>query len=306
MDELRQQQSWRPWSALTKTAIARPNAMILGFSNAGDDQSVVLNAVRGTALSGVDDSLGIFEWSGDDGCAIDDESQWAQACPSLGYGLVTMASIRSASHSDPPAVFRTEVLCQRVGSLDAAVDVAAWSASADPEGSLHAVRDRVVVCLDVSGDGAHVSLVGAAVMPDTRVRVEVIRAWESVPDCAATIADLIASVRPAAIGFLPGGPAAALATVMRELGAEEVRGAAVSESCQELAALVSGGMVRHGSDPMLTAHILGTSRRSLPGGGWAFGRRAAGYVDAAFAAAGAVRLARTLPAPETRTQGAVY
>ena len=47
----------------------------VAISNAGDDQSALLNQLRQRALASVDDpntTLAIFEWSAEDGCAVDD------------------------------------------------------------------------------------------------------------------------------------------------------------------------------------------------------------------------------------------
>jgi hypothetical protein len=46
--------------------MASPNPMLMGYSNAGDNTSVVLNSFRDRALAaigGVDDNIGYFEWS---------------------------------------------------------------------------------------------------------------------------------------------------------------------------------------------------------------------------------------------------
>jgi phage terminase large subunit-like protein len=114
LDELREHRDWAAWGALTKTTIARPNALVVGISNAGDDQSVVLNSLRSAALAGTDETVGIFEWSAPDGCALDDLDAIAQACPGLGR-TITLSAILSAKATDPAAVFRTELLCQHVG-----------------------------------------------------------------------------------------------------------------------------------------------------------------------------------------------
>lgn len=137
MDELREQRNWDGWSAISKTMMARPNAMLWGFSNAGDATSVVLRHLRMTAhldlgdpdgiaatvLSrsiddvDVDESLAVFEWSAAPNCAVDDPEGIAQANPSLGYGFVGMRALRSAIKTDPEQVFRTECLCQWVESV---------------------------------------------------------------------------------------------------------------------------------------------------------------------------------------------
>jgi hypothetical protein len=169
LDELREHRTPEAWAALSKTTMARPNALTVCISNAGDDQSVVLNTLRSAALAEADPGLGLFEWSAPEGCALDDPVAWAQACPGLNHGTITEAAIRTSLATDPPAVFRTELLCQHVPALDSAIDPAAWAACADPAGagSLAGTGARIALCLDVSLDYSHVSLYGAAVTRTT-------------------------------------------------------------------------------------------------------------------------------------------
>lgn len=305
LDELREHRDWAAWSALSKTTTARPNSIICGISNAGDDQSVVLNSLRSSALSGEDESLGLFEWSAPDGCGIDDPAAWQAAIPGLGY-TVSEQVIRSAMMTDPAAVFRTENLCQRVDALDAALDLGAWKLAHDPDGSLRDARARIATCVDVSPDGAHVTLTGAAVADNGKVRVEVLAAWDTLDRARRELPSLLAKIKPAALGWFPSGPAAALGVTLRELEPIELKGTEVTECCQEFAALVAGGQVRHGNDPLLNAHIAGTAKLHT-GDGWRFARKGAAHVDAAYAAAGAVRIARTLPPPpRARLRGGVF
>lgn len=303
LDELREHRNWEAWGALSKTTTARPNALIVGISNAGDDESVVLNSLRSQGVAATDETLGLFEWSAPDGCELDDPLGWAQANPGLGR-TVSVGAIRSAMMTDPPATFRTESLCQRVDALDAALDLASWKASADPSGSLGPVRSRVALCLDVAMDGAHVTLAAAAVLDDDRVRVELIQAWNTPDQARQELRALIARVNPAALGWFPSGPAAALAADLRALSAVELKGADVVEACQEFADLVQARRVAHPADPLLDAHVAGTSKLRT-GDGWRFTRKGVGHVDAAYAAAGAVRIARTLPPPPARRTRAV-
>lgn len=293
LDELREHRDWQAWSALSKTTTARMNGLIFAISNAGDDESVVLNALRDNALAGHDESLAIFEWSAEDGCELDDPKGWAQANPGLGH-TVSEQAIRSSMSTDPANVFRTEVLCQRVESLDSAIDLGAWKASADPSGSLRENRDEVVLCLDVSPDSQHVTLAAAAVLRDGRVRVQIIEAWQTTEQARDELPDLIERIAPRATSWFPGGPAAALAADLRSLDAVEIKGIEVTESCQELADLVLARRVLHPDDPLLNAHIAGSSKLHS-GDGWRFNRRGQGHVDAAYAVAGAVHVARTVP-----------
>jgi hypothetical protein len=292
MDELREQRSWDAWSALSKTTMARAEGMTFGISNAGDDESVVLNHLRDAAMAGDDPTLGIFEWSAPDGCELDDVEAWAQACPGLGH-TVTEQALRSSLSVDPPAVFRTEVLCQRVDSLaDVAVAGDAWSACHDSAASLDALRDRVAVCVDLSPDLSHATLCAAATGADGRVRVEAVAAWDNTRAMVRDLPMWLERIKPKARGYFKG-PTDAVKADLARLGFEPITD--VTAACQGLAEQVGGRRVLHAGDPLLTGHVTGAKRLQVADG-WRFTRRGAGNVDAAYAAAGAVHLARLFPA----------
>jgi hypothetical protein len=324
IDELREQTDWRAWAAVSKTTMARDNGQVWGMSNAGDDESVVLNQLRDAALAGHDDSLCILEWSAADGCELDDRQAWAQANPGLGY-IISESAIRSAL-SDPPEIFRTEVLCQRVRVLNSAIDAAAWKDCADPAGTMDGLRDRTAAFVDVAPDGRHVTLAVAARLSTGQVRIEIAAAWKDTDEARsgtgnqAGLEMTVTKIRPAAFGWYPSGPAAALAPVLRKLAARynprpvrqrpgepprwlpdngELAGLKVSEACQGLADLVRARLVLQPADPLLDAHIGGAQK--LPSGdGWRFTRKIGGeegHCDAAYAAAGAVQAGATMPEP---------
>ncbi|MFD4196630.1 terminase [Amycolatopsis thermoflava] len=304
LDELCLQHDWAAWSSLSKTITARANGQIWALSNAGDDRSVVLNHLRsaagvvtgddGVSVMGAarDESIGIFEWSAVEGCALDDRQAWAQANPSLGHTL-SERSLASSLATDPPNVFRTEVLCQNVDQLDGAVDLAAWKACEDGGMTLDDVPDRVLT-VDVAPDGEHVT---ATVVGERAglVLIEVVGAWDSTEDARAALPELREQIKPKAGAWFPGGPAAALAPLFRAWPEfVEIKGATVAEACQGFADLVRARKVLHAGDPLLTAHVAAAAKLHT-GDGWRFVRNGAGHVDAAYSAAGGVHTVLTLP-----------
>jgi hypothetical protein len=85
----------------------------------GDHQSALLNQLRERALASVDDPntrLAIFEWSAEDGYAVDDWDAIAQRTPGFGC-TVSHEAILSSLAMDPHPVFRSDVMCQNVPSL---------------------------------------------------------------------------------------------------------------------------------------------------------------------------------------------
>lgn len=326
IDELRVQHDWKAWAACSKTTNAKANGQTWAMSNMGGEEAVVLNQLRDSALSGRNPAICLLEWSGEDGCELDDWEQLRQANPGLGY-VVSEAALRSDVLTDPPDVVRTEILCQKVDALNSAIDPAAWRACADPSGSMDSLRGRVAACLDVAPDGQHATLAVAARLDDGRVRIEIAGAWKSTdavrapaspdhPDVAALLAD----IKPAAFTWYPQGPAAGLAPLLRAQAAKwnprkakprkgeplgppqngEISGTSVPEICQGLADLARARQVLHPDDPLLNAHVFGAVKL-YSGDGWRFRRRGdavTGHVDAAYAAAGAAGTALTMPEPQ--------
>jgi hypothetical protein len=292
-DELREHHNWDSWSAASNAMNAVPDAQAWCLSNAGDDSSVVLNHFRAASLAGENPAWAIFEWSAPEGCELDDPDGRAQANPALGH-TITM-DVLDAAMVMTPAAYRTEILCQHVPALDAAVDMAAWAQTADVLGDLSGSRSRIALCVDVSPDLRHATLVAAAVQSSGKVRVETVGSWDSPAQLRLALPGLLKRVKPRVIGWFPSGPAAALAVELKDLKkGVEIKTTDVGFACQSFAEQVASGRVLHPNDPLLNAH-LGAASRLAVGDGWRFARGDGGQVDAAYAVAGAVYLARTLP-----------
>lgn len=194
MDELREHLNWEAWGAITKTTNARPNALIVCMSNAGDAYSVVLRHLRYAAHMALgdpdgwcasvgdadgdegappDDTLGLFEWSAPPGCSKWDRAGWAAANPSMGHGTITERVIASDAATDKESVFRTEDLCQWVETIrEEPFPEGSWEAGTDAASSI-ADGEPVALGLDVSADRAHAAVAVAGRRADGRLHVEV-------------------------------------------------------------------------------------------------------------------------------------
>lgn len=318
-DELREHHDYKGYNAAYNAMNARPYGQAVYITNQGDDRSVVLNNLFDAALEFIttengDYRLGVFDYSAPPGCALDDVHALAQANPNLGHrldwdtvlGPARRLSLPSANPEEV-AGFRTEVLCQRVKNLDAAINEQNW-ALCRVEGDLSELRARLAACVDVSPDMRHASLVVAGVMPDNRVRFEAVKAWSgptAVKDMQRDLPALIKKIRPQVFGWLPAGPAAAAAAALKDrkgravwpppgITVQEIN-AEVYAICMGFAAEVDALDVVHAGDPLLDAQALGAAKLHK-GDTWRFERQGDGHVDSTYAAAGAVHLARTLPA----------
>lgn len=329
LDELRQHKTYQAWGAAVPAVNAVRDGQVWALSNQGDATSVVLNDKRKAALDFIgtgegDYRLGLFEYSAPDGSDPLDIEALAYANPNLGatheHGLdheVLLGDARTAvaAGGEALATFKIEVMCMAVSMLDPAVDEQAWVACEQP-GALDEYRGRVVGCLDVSPDGLHATLAAAAVVADGVVRVEVVESWSganAVEGLRATLPGWIRRVRPKALGWFPGGPAAALAADLGKRKDGEARSqleialrrkpeairADVAAVCMAFSQDVKARRVLHSGDELLTAHVIG-SEKLKSGDTWRFSRRGIGHCDAAYAAAGAAHLARLVPAPVRR------
>lgn len=330
LDELREHPDWSAWGAAYNAMSARPFGQVVAITNMGDDTSVVLDSLRRDALSYIESErgdyrLGLLEWSCEEGDDPEDPVALAKSNPNLGRrtdlgDLLADARRAKENGGEELATFKTEIMCIRVQMMNPAIASDRWAACLDV-GDLAEVRSRVALCVDVSMDGQHATLVAAAVLaavppvpplewePD-RVRVEVVKAW-SGPACTRELRrdlpGLVRKIRPKAVGWFPTGPAAAVAAELADRKRSRVAWpppgvvvegitAEVAAVCMGFAEQVGSGEIAQSDDPLLNAHVLG-AEKAPRGDAWVFTRRGAGHVDGAYAAAGAVHLARTLPPP---------
>lgn len=312
MDELREHHDWSAYDAAVPATSAVPDAQIWMISNQGDDKSVVLASLRKQALEETDPRLGLFEWSAPDGASATDIEALAMANPNLGHrisldSLMGDAVRAEAAGGEQLAGFLTEHQCRYVPQLNPAVDPASWLACLDA-GDLSEVRGRVALCVDVSPDLQHATLYAAAVLDDGRSRVEPVKAWSGAgctDSLRRELLGILAQVKPRVLGWFPSGPAAALAADLAErrdwppenVEIEEIRGD-VTAVCMGFSEQVGAKRIAHSGDPLLDAHVSAAEKLTT-GDGWRFSRKGDGHVDAVYAAAGAVHLARTLPEEET-------
>lgn len=321
-DEVREHTNHDAWDSATNAMNAVDDAQAVAISNQGGANAVVLDRLRDPALQFIetgegDPQLGLFEWSAPPGSEPDDVEGLRASNPNLNrvvrgtrHGpnledLLRKGRRAKRAGGEELSGFRTEVLCQRVTLLDPAIDPDLWlAAKADEPVDWTKHRGRVALCLDVSMSEDHASLI-AATESDGTVYVGVAAAWSGFGCLKEVRADLpafVAKVKPRALGWFPSGPAAAIAADIAKKKAWprgvriEALTTETTAACMGLAALVRVGDVLHPGDPMLDAHI-DSAQRLRRGDGWVFTRRNAGPVDGAYALAGAVHLARTLPPP---------
>lgn len=348
IDELRQQRTWAAYNAIKPTINAKPYGQMWWISNQGDSRSLVLLALRKTGLAnqlaqfaelGIpsppdvrdvalesgeleepDEDLGLFEWSAPPGSSMTDPVALAAANPNMGqpgHGPTVKALLgdaRSAIRSGDQDMingFKTEIMCMYVPALDNAIDPGGWERGERPA-ELTAHRERLALVPELSPDRQHASISVAAVMPDGKVRVEVVESYSG--SLAATqlrreFARVVRRVKPRKVGWLAGGPIEAIAAEWLGMTPEQQRdrlGAGVelepirselAAVCMGFAEMVGADDVLHSGQELLTKQTLG-SAKLWRGDTWVFSRKGDGHCDATYGVAAAAHLARTMPPPK--------
>lgn len=187
LDEIREHRDWETWAAAVASTNAKPNGMIICFSNAGDPDSIVLRQLRSQAISKIEgtkasdfggdvdsDTLGWFEWSAPEGAETNDMKALAQANPALGYGRLTERALMANRETFPELKFRSECMCQQVETiLPEPFPDGAWKAGIDEE-SYIAPESELFWGIDMSQDRKWTVIAVCGMREDGNYHVEVV------------------------------------------------------------------------------------------------------------------------------------
>lgn len=187
LDELREHRDWETWSAAAASTNAKPNGLIVCFSNAGDPDSIVLRQLREQAIALIEgteaedlggdvdaSSLGLFEWSAPEGAETDDIEALAQANPALGYGKLTERALLSNRRTYPESKFRSECMCQQVETLlPQPFPEGAWVAGIDTSSQIKA-DSEIVFGIDLSQDRRWTTIGVCGMREDGNYHIEVV------------------------------------------------------------------------------------------------------------------------------------
>lgn len=187
LDEVREQRDWETWSAAVASTNAKPNGLVVCFSNAGDPDSIVLRQLRETAIADINgttagdfggdvdsSTLGLFEWSAEEGAKTDDIVALAQANPAMGYGYLTERALLANRKTFPESKFRSECMCQQVETiLPAPFPDGAWNAGLDIR-SFIAPESELYYGLDLSSDRRYASIGVCGMRTDGNYHIELV------------------------------------------------------------------------------------------------------------------------------------
>ena len=268
----------RPTMAQRHSANGCIGAQFVVISNAGNDDSELLNHLQELgqkAIADSDDSRVWFEWSMAPGSDPFDENTWSSTMPTLNQpNGISLEFLREEASSMRLNDFMREYLCHRVNdSDDRVINWDHWQ-------SLYRIdvvnSGSPVVAVDVSWDRSRASIVAASGV-DEYIPVEVIDAREGVEWVTDRLIG-IAERNGAPVVIDAGGPAASLIMVLENRGIEVIAFTArdVANSAASFYDNVQSKRIAHLNDYRLNDAIKGATKRAL-GERWGFNRK--GNVD---------------------------
>lgn len=282
-DELRQQRDWAAWAAMTNTTNAVYSPQVIAVSNAGEDKSVVLSALRSRAIKEIEvyesrkaagtlgtyegSSLFLAEWSAAPDCDLWDRSGWAASNPSLNHPGSNITDEMIAAQTElvgdtgsegvPESKHRTEVLCQWVPILgEPLFDEDKWMATFDPKSQI-SESSPIVISADTSHDRRRTWLAVAGWRDDGLPHVEVIAVRAGNEWVVNTLAHRLGFTPAATVIQGRGAPASSLIEFLELEGIKVTRceGSDLGISFGRFSDRVNSGTLRRGREPSLDIAI---------------------------------------------------
>jgi hypothetical protein len=264
IDEVRQQRDQELMDAMLPTITAKRNGQIIYLSNAGDDDSVVLNDLRKRGTEG-QAGLAYLEWSAPPDCDIDDLDGWAQANPALGHTGLVLENLEYFRSSYPESSFETEHLCRWVTSmLPRIVSEPAWEACRRPADE----PVRPVMAINMDASGTHASAVLAWAHPEgvsMRVIADVTGEPVDLERLGPDLAEVAKRMRVTEVLFDPWTDAD-LARYFRRTRA--INGMTYANASERFARLVDSGRLRWHDAAVVGEQLAWTGRKDQGRGAW--------------------------------------
>jgi phage terminase large subunit-like protein len=287
IDELRE---WteEAFTAALPTTRARPNAMTLMTSNAGDGFSTVLNDLRERCLSYPPENLGFYEYSAPQHCKINDKKAWALANPALGH-LITEQTLEESVSTNSIEATRTEMLCQWIDSA-----VSPWvygSIEQCSDSSLEIpVGPQTIMAFDIAPTRRSGALVMGQVR-DGKIAVGLAQLWHS--DIAIDEIKMASDINEWARKYHPTTicydkyATQTIATRLEQSGWRmvDVSGQAFYQACSDLADGLANSRVVHSGQAELVQHLNNCAAKTNDAGWRIIRRKSAGDVTAAISLA---------------------
>jgi hypothetical protein len=292
IDELREMEDFDFIAAAEPTLTESLNPQVIYLSNAGTDQSVVLNDLRERAAE--DSNLAYMEWSAAPERAVEDQDGWREANPILNHGQLTLPRLQALYEkywaAGELAIFETEHLCRWVKSmLPQLVSGVYWHQA---HGQVEWKPTRPVMGISVDPDGKRASAVMAWKQSDGRVALTIIGDVDADPvDQTAFGVALQEKQSEFGISEVAYDPWTDQHLSKHFLGARAVQGAEFANASERFVRAVETGGLVHQWAERLSEELPHASRKNSSQSAWMAHRAGTRSITTVLAAVRAVWLA---------------
>jgi phage terminase large subunit-like protein len=287
IDELRE---WTPesFTAALPVTRARPNAMTLMTSNAGDGFSTVLNDLRERCLSYPPDNLGFYEYSAPQHSKIHDRKAWAMANPALGH-LINEQTLEESVNTNSIEATKTEMLCMWVDST-----VSPWvygSIEACSDSTLEIpIGPMTIMAFDIAPTRRSGALVMGQ-LKDGKIAVGLAQLWHS--DIAIDEIKMSSDINEWAKKYHPHiicfdkYATQTVASKLEQSGwrLEDCSGQKFYQACSDLANALAQNTLVHSGQQDLVQHLNNCATKTSDFGFRIIRRKSSGEVTAAISLA---------------------
>ena len=264
IDEVRELDNHDYIAAAEPTLAQSVNPQILYLSNAGEDDSVVLNAIRQRA--GEDKSLAYLEWSSAPHRDREDRDGWLEANPAVGNlpGHDMMAYLerkyRSYTLAGTSAIFDTEHRCVWVSSTrERLVDEYAFNTCRGPLGD----PVQPVIAVSMTPDGRRAAVAMAWQRPDGSIALRLLYDVTGSPIDTATLGkDIDKDAKRLGVRKIGYDPLTDAELAKYLTKPEKITGQVYANASSTFVNLVTGGRLRWQDDGTLQAELAWTSKKA--------------------------------------------
>lgn len=263
IDELREMDSWEIIHAVEPTTLMSDDAQTVYLSNAGDDDSVVLNAVRDRATE--DKNLAYIEWSAGPNRTPDDLEGWREANPAMGHYPQVRDTLdrKYLAHrlAGTLAIFETEHLCRWVTTMrEPIISTGKWNLC-EASGLSEPVRPVMAVSMDPLGRRASAAM--AWRQPDDTIALTVLYDVPGAPiDTDALGKDMRDDARGRGVVMVGFDPMTDAQLGRYFLRSEPVSGQKFANASARFVALIDTGQLKWHDAAAVGADLTWTARKS--------------------------------------------
>lgn len=265
IDELREMTEHDFIAAAKPTLTASANPQMIYLSNAGTDESEVLNALKKRADE--DPALAYLEWSAAPERAADELAGWLEANPAVGHIPMVLPNLESEYRAHRLAgtlgIFETEHLCRWVVTL--ATKVVTGSAWLACHG---ATEEPSRPALGMSMDGGRIAAVIAWLQSDGRVGCRELAPEGDPSDVEGYSRSLRALAASLGVRQVAFGSWTDTALSKAFPASKALDGRDFANASENFARIVAQGRLVWSDAPHLTDELHWTARKSHESGAW--------------------------------------